>query len=265
MISGRTRVFALLGNPVGHSLSPVMHNAVFQALGLDAVYVALPCEADEVGALMRMLARSGGGGNITIPYKRQAAAWVRPSSGTVLVTCNTFWGEAGEVVGDDTDGVGIRAGFEQLGRPAGTWLILGTGGSAVATGLAAGALGAPVAIRSRSAERRDALADQLRTLGVAAGSEQEIGLVVNCTPLGLGPRDPAPMPVDQIPAGAAVLDLVYGWAETDWVRRAKAAGRRAIDGREVLVAQGGAAFERWFPRATAPIEVMRAAVAGRAG
>ena len=69
MISGRTRVFALLGNPVGHSLSPAMHNAAFQALGLDAVYVALPCEASELVVLMRMLARSGGGGNITIPHK----------------------------------------------------------------------------------------------------------------------------------------------------------------------------------------------------
>ena len=265
MISGRTRVFALLGNPVGHSLSPAMHNAAFKALGLDAVYVAVPCEEPLVAPLMRALAHSGGGGNVTIPHKRAAAAIVNSGAAVPLASCNTFWGEAGQLLGDDTDAIGIHAGFEQLGRPAGTWLILGTGGSAIATAMAARDLGIPVVIRSRSADRRAALADQLRTLGVAQGSEREAGMVVNCTPLGLGPGDPAPMPVDQIPAGAAVLDLVYGLADTDWVRRTKAAGHRAVDGREVLVAQGAAAFERWFPRSTAPIEVMRAAVAGRAG
>ena len=169
------------------------------------------------------------------------------------------------LVGDNTDAIGIRAGFEQLGCPVGTWLIVGTGGSAAAAGVAAGGLGIPVAIRSRSAERRAALAGQLRALGVAEGPEDGVGLVVNCTPLGLHPGDPAPVPLDQIPAGAAVLDLVYGATETDWVRQAQAVGHRAVDGREVLVAQGAAAFERWFPQVKAPIEVMRAAVAGRAG
>ena len=265
MISGRTRVFALLGNPVGHSLSPAMHNAAFKALGLDAVYVALPCEAADVAPLMRALAQSGGGGNLTMPHKRLAAGLVRPRAGGRLPSCNTFWGDAGGLVGDDTDAIGIRAGFEQLAHPNGTWLILGTGGSAVATAVAAGHLGIPVAIRSRSGERRDALADQLRTLGIDAGPERDVGMVVNCTPLGLCPGDAEPMPVGQIPVGAAVLDLVYGRSETNWVRRARAAGHTAADGREVLVAQGAAAFERWFPRSKAPIEVMRAAVAGRAG
>ncbi len=265
MISGRTRLFALLGNPVQHSLSPAMHNAAFRALGLDAVYVALPVEAAEVPSLMGALARTGGGGNVTIPYKLMAAAIVRAPTALPLATCNTFWGEAGELVGDDTDGIGIRAGFDSVGRPSGAWLIVGTGGSAVAAGLVAKSLGVAVGIRSRSAERAAALAGRFRGLGVSESVGEPVGLVVNCTPLGLDPADPPPMPIEQIPAGAAGLDLAYGSVETTWVRRLKAAGRRAVDGREVLVAQGAAAFERWFPGAKAPVEVMRAAVAGRTG
>ncbi len=265
MISGRTRVFALLGNPVGHSLSPAMYNAAFQALGLDAVYVALRCEAAELGSLMRGLAGAGGGGNVTIPHKRGAAILVRPLAQNPLASCNTFWGEGGELVGDDTDTLGIRAVFDQLGRPEGTWLVLGSGGSAIAAVLAAESVGAAVAIRSRSAGRRAALAAQLRTLGVTVGPETGIGLVLNCTPLGMDPGDPLPLAVSEIPSGAAVLDLVYGRPETRWVGQARAAGHRAADGQEVLIAQGAAAFERWFPDLRAPIEVMRAAVAGRLG
>ncbi len=264
MISGRTRVFALLGNPVSHSLSPAMYNAAFRALGLDAVYVALRCEASELEPLMRGLARAGGGGNVTIPHKRGAAGLVRPTGGALL-GCNTFWSEGGELIGDDTDSLGIRAVFERLGSPAGSWLVLGSGGSAVAAAVAAGSVGATVAIRSRSAGRRAALTAQLRTLGIPVGPETGIGLVLNCTPLGMDHADPLPLPVGDIPVGAAVLDLVYGRPETQWVRQARAAGHRAADGQEVLIAQGAAAFERWFPDAKAPVEVMRAAVAGRLG
>jgi shikimate dehydrogenase len=264
MISGRTRVFALLGNPVSHSLSPAMYNAAFRAQGLDAVYVALRCEASELEPLMRGLSRAGGGGNVTIPHKRGAAGLVRPAGGS-LVGCNTFWGEGGELIGDDTDSLGIRAVFERLGSPAGRWMVLGSGGSAVAAAVAAGSVGAGVAIRSRSAGRRAALAAELRTLGIEVGPETGIGLVLNCTPLGMDRADPLPLPVGDIPAGAAVVDLVYGRPETQWVRQARAAGHRAADGQEVLIAQGAAAFERWFPDSKAPIEVMRAAVAGRLG
>ncbi len=265
MISGRTRVFALLGNPVQHSRSPAIHNAAFRALGLDAVYVAIPAESAEMPPLMRALARTGGGGNVTIPHKVMAAAIVRAHSGAPLATCNTFWGEAGELVGDDTDGIGIRAGFDALGRPPGAWLIIGTGGSAVAAALMAKSLGVPVGIRSRSTARAVALAGRLRALGVSESVGGPVGLVVNCTPLGLDPADPPPIPVDEIPAGAAGLDLAYGSVETTWVRRLKADGRRAVDGREILVVQGAAAFERWFPGTKAPVEVMRAAMAGRTG
>ncbi|HET7024096.1 MAG TPA: hypothetical protein VFI39_02700, partial [Gemmatimonadales bacterium] len=109
MISGRTRTFALLGDPVAHSLSPVMQNAAFRVLGIDAVYIALKCAAEQVAALATELAAVGGGGNATIPHKGVlAAALARPSAVvTSLAGANTFWGEGGALAGDNTDVAGV--------------------------------------------------------------------------------------------------------------------------------------------------------------
>ena len=97
MIGGRSRVFAILGEPVAHSLSPAMHNAAFRALGLDAVYVALRASAADVPHLIRALARAGGGGNVTVPHKEVAAQAVDQPGDRVrsLGACNTFWGGEG--------------------------------------------------------------------------------------------------------------------------------------------------------------------------
>lgn len=260
MISGRTRVFALLGNPVAHSLSPAMHNAAFQALGLDVVYFALRCDAGQVPALMETLCQAGGGGNLTVPHKRLGARVARAAEPGPWIACNTFWEDQGSVIGASTDAVGILAGWDHLGRPPGAWLIVGTGGSAAGAAQAAVLAGAPVMVRSRSAERRLGFEAECRSLGVVVDDAAPAGLVLNCTPLGLKDTDPIPLAVTELPPGAAVLDLVYRRGETRWVGAVRAAGRRAVDGRVVLLAQGVAAFQRWFPRVRAPAEVMDAAL-----
>jgi shikimate dehydrogenase len=89
---------------------------------------------------------------------------------------------------------------------------------------------------------------------------EECTLVINCTPLGLRDTDPLPVPVEEIPPGLLVLDLVYRPGGTRWVQALRARGIQASDGREVLLGQGIAAFERWFPDHRAPVEVMRAAL-----
>ncbi|MGE0441483.1 MAG: shikimate dehydrogenase [Gemmatimonadales bacterium] len=260
MITGRTRLFALLGDPVAHSLSPAMHNAAFRALGLDAAYLALRTGAAEVPAVMRTLAGSGGGGNVTVPHKRLAATVVEPADGYSLPICNTFWSEDGRIAGCETDSIGVTKAFEALGAPGGDWLVLGTGGSAVAVARAAARLGVGLAVRSRVAERAAAFSAEAARIGAGRASGP-VGLVVNTTPLGLGPADPLPMPLGELPPGAAVLDLAYRPGGTAFSNAARAAGRRAIDGVEVLIAQGVAAFRCWFPTVPAPTEVMRAAVA----
>lgn len=267
MVSGRTRVFAVLGDPVGHSLSPAMHNAAFRLLGLDAVYVALECAADEVPSVMRALARQGGGGNITVPHKTVAAAAVaRPSElVTRLGACNTFWSADGTLAGDNTDVAGVLSALEWLGVPEGAWLVLGTGGSARAVAAAAVTAGARLAVRSRDPDRARDFTSWATSIGAIPASEEECVACINATPLGLGADDVLPLACDDVPSARVALDLVYSPRETRWVHACRDAGLRAADGREMLVAQGAAAFERWFPSRRAPVDVMRAAVNGQLG
>lgn len=261
MIDGSTRVFAILGDPVAHSLSPTMHNAAFQALGLAAMYVPLRCAAPDVPHLMRALARAGGGGNVTVPHKEIAArAADSPSDrARVLGACNTFWGDDGAICGDNTDVAGVADALEPMSPPRGAWLILGTGGGARAAVDAARARGAAVAVVSRSNDRKQRFEAWIRGIGVEEAPADECTVVINATPLGLEKDDA--LPIDRPPPGAAVaLDMVYAKGETAWVRTMRAAGLRASDGRTMLVAQGAAAFRCWFPGKHPALDVMRAAV-----
>jgi shikimate dehydrogenase len=262
VINGRTRVFAILGQPVSHSLSPAMHNAAFRTLGLDAVYVPLPCRPGDVGALIGGLARAGGGGNVTVPHKEVAARAVDHLGhrAATLGACNTFWGEDGGSSGENTDVAGLLDAVEELAPRARAWLVAGTGGSARAVAGAARERGAALAVRSRDPGRAATFAAWARQLGVAAAEPDACELLINATPLGLEPDDPLPVPFEVAPRAGAALDLVYGRGETAWVRALRARGLQARDGRTMLVAQGAAAFTCWFPGVPAPRDVMRAAV-----
>jgi shikimate dehydrogenase len=260
-VSGTTRVFALLGRPVAHSLSPRMHNAAFTAMGLDAVYAALDCGAEAVPALIAALTSAGGGGNITVPHKAVAAAAVAGIPGALDGACNTFWGEEGRAVGTSTDVEGILGGIDALGATGvASWLIVGTGGSAIAAAAAAARCGVRVAVRSRSADRAREFLARAGALGASGADPAECAVVLNATPLGLAEGDPLPVRPSEAPAAGFALDLVYRRGETVWVAAMRAAGARAVDGREVLVRQGAASFERWFPGRQAPLDIMRAAV-----
>jgi shikimate dehydrogenase len=214
---------------------------------------------------MRGLVGAGGGGNITIPHKQLAALAAPAPSGEVHRAVNTFWGDAGRLVAADTDRIGILAGWRRLGEPAGTWLLLGTGGSAFAAALAAASVGAPVAVRSRSPARAAAFLDAVRAAGVRTADGTDGAFVVNCTPAGLADVDPLPIQPGKLRREAAGLDLVYRAGGTAWVKAMAASGRCAVDGREVLLAQGVAALRHWFPAVEPPIEVMRAAVVAALG
>lgn len=260
-VGGATRVFALLGDPVSHSLSPAMQNAAFHALGLDAVYVPFRCDAESVGPLMEALAQQGGGGNVTIPYKTVAAEVLARHGVKGSPICNAFWGSEGKLAGGETDSAAILRALASLGVSGGDWLLLGTGGSARAALLAARESDARVAVRSRSPQRAQQFLALSRTIGVLPATEGACSVVVNCTPLGLRDDDPLPMDPESAAGCGVALDLVYRVGETAWVRAMRAAGRRAADGRDVLLEQGVAAFECWFPGRSAPREVMRAALA----
>ncbi|HEV2149011.1 MAG TPA: hypothetical protein VGR37_16515, partial [Longimicrobiaceae bacterium] len=114
--SAATRLVALLGSPVSHSLSPTLQNAAFRAAGVDAVYVALQCGSGELPGLLRGIARAGGAGNVTVPHKEASALLLERRTGAVERTgaCNCFWLEEGQVCGDNTDVAGFAGAAKAL-------------------------------------------------------------------------------------------------------------------------------------------------------
>ncbi len=275
-ITAGTRVYAVLGDPVEHSLSPQLQNAAFQAAGVDGVYVALRCSDRTLSPLLRTLAENGGGGNVTVPHKERAAALVERPSAAVRHTgaCNTFWWEEGRLCGDNTDVEGFREALRLLRGTDTTEeriLLLGAGGAsrAVLAALLDGE-GSEVVLLNRTVERARELSRELGSGRVQVAEEvgalrrESFDVVVNATSLGLSPRDPLPLDLDGIGSVDAVLDLVYGPRETALVRKARASGLPAMDGREMLLRQGAAAFERWWGR-PAPLAAMRKALEDASG
>jgi shikimate dehydrogenase len=264
-ISASTRLLAVIGDPVAHSLSPLMHNAAIRALGLDAVYVGLRVPAAALPALFTAFAAVGGAGNVTVPHKEAAERCVARKTDLCIRVgaCNTFWTEDGELVGDNTDVAAILACLTQLGADGEDWLLVGTGGAARAAAVAAADASARLHVLSRDATRARAFADWAQSRGVRAEPARgalEPRVAINATPLGLKETDPLPLDSTRARRLSAALDLVYAPGETRWVRTLRAAGVPAQDGREMLVRQGAAAFGRFFPAHAAPIDVMRAVV-----
>ncbi len=275
-ISANTRLLVVIGDPVAHSLSPAMHNAAFHALGIDAVYVALHVTAEALPAFLAMQRATGGAGNVTVPHKEAVEGSVTRKTDVCarVGACNTFWtedgaggggGGGGALVGDNTDVFGVTAALERIGaaRTGERWLVVGTGASARATAVAAADRGATLVVRSRSDHRAKEFAAWANGIGVptkVGSGPVEIDVAINATPLGLAGHDPLPVDVNHIPGVQKALDLVYAPGETRWVRALRERGIEATDGREMLVQQGAAAFERFFPDSDAPTEVMRAAV-----
>jgi shikimate dehydrogenase len=272
--SARTRVIALLGDPVSHSLSPHFQNAALRAAGLDGVYVAMRCTAAELPGLLTGLTGAGGAGNVTVPHKELAARTVERRTETVDATgaCNTFWMEDGRVCGDNTDVEGVSAAVRALlGRTAAgaRVLLLGAGGSARAVLHALASEGAErIVVLNRTPSRAEGMiarGGRARTsVSVAASADALAGehfdLAVNTTSLGLVDSDDLPLAIGGPIGFAAALDLVYARGGTRWVREAAAHGIPAADGTEMLLMQGAASFRRWWSTEP-PIEAMRSALA----
>ena len=269
--TSRTRVLALLGNPVEHSLSPVIQNVAFRESGVDGVYVALRCEAVDLIGFLHGLGRAGGGGNITLPHKEKAASVVDERSEAVRRTgaCNTFWGEDGKIHGDNTDVEGFRRALRHfLERPPEGFrvLLLGAGGAARAAlvGLLDEGVG-DVLVLNRSVERARAVSRRIggKRVRVAEGTvdvdDGDFDLVINSTSLGILQYDPLPFELGRLSRVGAVMDMVYGSRRTPFVRAAERLGIRAVDGGEMLVQQGAVAFECWWGR-PGPVDAMRRAL-----
>lgn len=260
------RLLAIVGDPVSHSLSPAMHNAAMQALGIPGSYVALKTPAAALASVLSTLTTVGAAGNVTVPHKEAAAGYVTRKTDACVRTgaCNTFWVENGTLVGDNTDVIGVSQALDQLGvGRGGRWLVLGTGGSARAVAAAAAERGAILHVKSRTHETARRFVEWARSALALEASPADNGaaeVVINATPLGMRDGDALPLAPEQVGAKTVVLDLVYRRGGTVWVKAVAKRKGRVSDGRAMLVAQGAAAFERFFPGIHAPVEVMRAAV-----
>lgn len=255
--------YAILGDPVAHSASPAMQGAAFRALGLPAVYVTLRPTAEGVAEVMQSLVRTGGGGNVTVPFKVEAAAAAEARTPRVerLGAANTFWAADGRLHADNTDVDGVLAALDALGAGhEGPWLVIGTGGSARAVAAAAMERGVALAVRSRDEGRASRFGAWAAALNMTIADATDARVAINATPLGLQEHDPLPLAPEGLPHLGAALDLVYARGGTRWMHVMRDAGLRAADGRTMLLGQGVAAFRRWFPRHEPPVEIMRSAL-----
>jgi shikimate dehydrogenase len=257
-------LLVVIGDPIDHSLSPIMHNAAIAALGLDAVYVAIRTDHGAVPHMVQAFEAAGIAGNVTVPHKLEVARLLIRLTALAkeLGAVNTFWPDGGRLIGDNTDVHGVLGAIDQL-EAEGPWLVVGTGGSARAVAAAARERDVPLLVRSRRSDRARDFAAWARDLGVTEALPDDgrpLGTVINATPLGLRSNDGMPVPPERLEECGAALDLVYAAGGTRWVRACRGNGLRAVDGRTMLVEQGTRAFEHFFPDVTAPRDVMAAAV-----
>jgi len=278
-ITATTRLLAVLGDPIAHSRSPAMHNAALRALGLDWVYVALHVSPAHLPAALRGLVAMGFvGANVTIPHKERTAELaddLTPAA-RAIGAVNTLTVQGERLLGDNTDAGGLLMALAEAGvtvaeRQA---VVLGAGGAARAAAYALAQAGAQVTLANRSPARAEALAEALQPqvrgrlealpLADVAALQARLetaALLVNATSVGMEPRPTeSPLPAStRLPAGLAVLDLVYAPRQTTLLTRAAKAGCRTIGGLRVLIHQGALALEGWTGRA-APLDVMAQAV-----
>ena len=266
---------ALIGDPVAHSLSPVMHNAAFAAMGIDAAYELWPTSLAELAKRIQAL-HSGDllGANVTVPHKQAVIPYCDELSDTArrIGAVNTLIPLDGRITGDNTDAYGF---FHMLrdtcgDRLPGSALVLGAGGAARAVVVALADAGVrTVTIANRSRSRADALVETLRDAGVLVGTVidrddvsrtvEDAGLLVNATAIGWhGDEMPvSDAEIDGLDPASVVIDLTY--RETALLRIVRERGIAATDGLPMLIHQGARSLELWTGRYP-PIEVMTRAV-----
>ena len=276
-ISSRTKLCGVIGDPIEHSLSPLMQNTAFRELEMDYVYLAFQVPKESLkSAILGMTGLGIVGLNVTIPHKLEVMKYLDHIDEDALLigAVNTVVNRDGELIGYNTDGIGAvkaleRSGIQLKGKKI---AILGAGGAsrAVAFKLAESARG--ITILNRTKSRAVALAKTLekkRNIEVNADKLNddtlrktlgEIDLLVNATSIGMWPNTGiSPVKKSLLPRGLTVFDIVYNPSQTQLLCDASEKDCRVVEGVDMLVYQGAAAFELWTT-ARAPIEAMRRAV-----
>ncbi|HEY9878411.1 MAG TPA: shikimate dehydrogenase [Leptolyngbyaceae cyanobacterium] len=280
MITGKTCLLGVIGAPIAHSLSPVMHNAALAELGADYVYVAFPVASEQLETAIKGFAAVGVRGlSVTIPHKQAVIpllSEVSPEAQAVGAV-NTIWRTEQGWAGTNTDVVGFLAPLQSMNRD---WtraktVVLGNGGAARAVVAACAQLGMQaVQVVGRTPDKLSAFEANWQNSPLCppltvhpweslADLLPEADLVINTTPIGMHPQvDASPLTpalMERVKQGAIAYDLIYTPSPTQFLTLAAQQGLTPIDGLEMLVQQGAAALEIWLQQA-APVAIMRQAL-----
>jgi shikimate dehydrogenase len=270
------KLFGVLGDPVSHSLSPVMHNAAFKALGMECEYYAFRVGHSALyNAIHGAYALGFGGLSLTIPLKEKALEIVNPSeSAKQIGAVNTVDFKNG-LLGYNTDGIGAKKALVDKGIniKRKRILILGAGGAARAVAFELAKDGANISIANRTYDRAELLAREVGKIGKASASGLDdlktminhCEILINTTAVGMFPRiSETIVTSDMMHSNLVVFDIVYNPVNTLLLEEARKAGAKTIDGVMMLVHQGAAAFEIWTGE-TPPIDVMERVVREKLG
>lgn len=270
-ISGKARLAGVMGWPVGHSLSPRLHNYWLDLHGIDGAFVPLPVAPEHFAQALRILPRLGFRGvNVTVPHKEAALAAVDrldPLAWRIGAVNTIVMSEDGTLSGSNTDAYGfsahLAASVPGFSAASGTAVIIGAGGAARAVAVALTDMGAPeIRIINRTLARAEELA--LALGGSAhvvdwsgrARALEGASIVVNTTTQGMAGQPALDLDLSRLPASAVVYDIVYNPLETALLAAARGRGHRVVDGLGMLLHQAVAGFEAWFgvrPEVTAQL------------
>lgn len=275
--SGKAKVLGVFGHPVGHSLSPAMHNAAIEAMGLDYVYVPFDVEPGNLRQAVDGVRALGiAGVNVTIPHKEAVIGCLDEvdEDARRIGSVNTIKNANGRLIGSSTDGPGFlrslgETGFSPEGRSA---VVVGAGGAGRAVVFALAKAGARVVVIDQVEGKAERLVEEVREAtesdAVQAESSaenlerrvREADLLVNCTPVGMNPRaDEMPVSADLMRPDLTVYDLIYSPVKTRLLAAAEAAGARTVNGVKMLVYQGAISLKMWTG-IEPPTDIMEAAV-----
>lgn len=279
MITGKTGIFGIFGTPVAHTLSPIMHNAAFEALGLPCRYLPFQVYPENLKKAVEGIIPLGiRGVNVTIPHKETVISFLDSvdSEAQKIGAVNTIVAVSNRLIGHNTDGRGFLASlFEMDVDPSGKRVILlGAGGAARGVAIALAAAGiSEIILIARTSSRGKELADRLASLSsrlkiLVLGTDLEREplfnqdrptLLINATPLGMKEDDPLPFPSSLLNPSWVVADLIYRPYETPLLSAAKKVGAKTVPGLGMLLHQGALAFELWT-KEKAPLQIMRASL-----
>ncbi len=273
-VSGKTRICGIIGNPIEHTLSPIMHNAAFKELDLDFIYVAFKVEKECLREAMEGIRALGIHGlNVTIPYKEKIIPFLDEISpeAKIIGSVNTILNQSNKLIGYNTDGIGAVKALEdnKVELIQKNVILLGAGGAAKSIAFHFSQKAKKIMILNRTLDRGKKLAESLRSRSNADVCWDQLSreairnhlkkadILINATSVGMNPEsDVTLVDPNWLNPEIFIFDIVYGPVETKLIRDAKKIGAKTMDGIDMLVYQGAMAFTIWTGNAP-PIKKMK--------